>query len=142
MGTKSLRRKVIKRPVLIKTDMGPGRLVADRTNIEWRKEMKKKGVIMLGSAPNATAVNAKLDNMFGHYKGMCLKSTQRVFNKKLHERMLAIRRCRLDPNFIVPSKAVGLDPEDIPAITNGFPGKDIANSPFQTCFTKSYILKS
>ena len=103
---------------------------------------EKKGVSMLGSAPNATAVNAELDYVFGYYKGMCLKSTQRVFNKKLHEIMLAIRRRRSDPNYIVPSKAVGLDQEDIPVITNGFPGEDIANSPFQTCFTKSYILKS
>ena len=134
--------KFIKGPALIKTDMGQGRLVVDRTNIEWRKAMKKKGVIMLGLAPTATVINVDLDNMFGQYKGMCLKSSQRVFNKKLHEKMLAIRRRRLDPNFIVLSKAVGLDTEDIQVITNRFPGGDITNSLFQTCFIKTYILKS
>ena len=104
--------------------------------------MKEKGVIMLGSAPNATAVNAELDNMFGHYKGLCLKATQRVFNKKLHRRMLDIRRRRVDPDFEVPNKAVGLDQVDVAAITNGIPGEDDSLSPFKTCFTKPHILKS
>ena len=73
-------KEVIQGPVLIKTDMGPGRLVADRANIEWRKRMRKKGVILFGSSPNATSVNAEMDDMFTSYKGHCKTSTQRCYN--------------------------------------------------------------
>ena len=77
--------------VLIKTDMGLGRLVTEGTDIEWRKRIKEKDCTMLGSAPNTTSVSVELDNTFGHYKRMCLKSTQRCYNKKLHVQVLTIR---------------------------------------------------
>ena len=56
--------EVIKGPILIKTDMGPGRLVAEEININWRDELREKGVHLIGSPPNATSVSAEMDQLF------------------------------------------------------------------------------
>ena len=76
-------KQVIHGPVLIKTYMSPGRLVAERSNIQWRKRMREKGCILFGSSPNATSVNAEMDDMYTSYKGLCKISTQRCYNQKL-----------------------------------------------------------
>ena len=134
-------KEVIHGPVLIKTDMGSGRLVADRVSIQWRKTMRKKEYILFGSSPNATAVNAEMDDMYTSYKGLCKISTQRCYNAKLQTIMLVIRGRRINKDLIVSSKAIALYPDNTPMITHGLPGDHPSKSPFKTCFSKTNILK-
>ena len=126
----------------LKQTWAPYPLVTDRTNNQWRKMMRKKGCILFGSSPNATSVNAEMDDMYTSYKGLCKVSTQRCYNAKLHTRMLAIRERRINKDLTVSSKAIALYPDDIPMITNGLPGDHPSKSPFKTCFSKTNILKS
>jgi len=58
----SEKGRVITGQVIIKADLGPGRLVAKDKNIAWHKKLRKKGAILLGSLCNATSVNAEMDN--------------------------------------------------------------------------------
>ena len=75
----------------IKTDMGPGRLTPTKEHIDWREQLRLRGVYYVGSCPNATSVNAEMDEQFGSYKGACRLSTQRCYNGKLFDRMEKIR---------------------------------------------------
>ena len=134
--------EVIKGPILIKTDMGPGRLVAEEININWRDELREKGVHLIGSPPNATSVSAEMDQLFSDYKGRCRRSTQRCYNKKLHARMIMVRKRRENPTLKIPTKALALSLEDIPFITNGMPHDPKDKSPFKSTFTKEKIIKS
>ena len=133
--------KVLKGPVLIKTDMGPGRLIATNENVDWRKDLCKRGVYYLGSCPNSTSVTAEMDDQFGSYKGACRISAQRCYNEKLWERMLKIKEKRSNPNIVVPSTC-SLSPADLSMITNGKEDDPIDQKPFDKVFTKKNNLKA
>ena len=56
--------KLISGPLIVKTDAGPGRLSKEASSIEFCKEMANKGVHILLSLPNATAITAEMDQLF------------------------------------------------------------------------------
>ena len=122
--------------------MDPGWLVAEDIHINWRDALREKGVHLIGSPPNATAVSAEMDQLFTDYKGQGRRSTQRCYNKKLHARMIMVRRQRENPEITIPTKALALSLEDIPFITNGMPHDPKSKSPFKSTFTRKNITNS
>jgi len=53
--------KIVRHPVVVKIDTGPGRLGASLKNIERREAALKKGIILLLGLPNSTSVSQELD---------------------------------------------------------------------------------
>jgi len=113
--------------------MGPGRLTPTKEQIDWREQLRLRGVYYVGSCPNATSVNAEMDNQFGSYKGACRLSTQRCYNGILFDRMEKIR--------IVP-KTCSLTPGNLPMITNRKIDEPVDRKLFDKVFTKERNLKA
>ena len=84
--------KLIKGPLVIKTDAGPGRLSKEAESIEFREEMQNLGVFILLSLPNGTECQAELDQMFSEFKPRCKKSTVRVAGMKMAARVAARKK--------------------------------------------------
>ena len=83
--------KVIKGPVILKTDSGPGRMKEDITHINFLEEMNNIGLKVILSLPNATSVHADLDQFFGPYKGNCRSRTMDHFSEKLQDKIEKIK---------------------------------------------------
>ena len=66
-----LTNKLIKGPLVDKTDAGPGRLSKEAESIEFREMMADLGVHILLSLPNGTAATAELDQLYAQYKSDC-----------------------------------------------------------------------
>ena len=64
-----ITKKLIKGPIISKTDAGPGRLATQAGSLEFRTEMAAIGLHILLSLPNGTECTAKLDQMYSEYKG-------------------------------------------------------------------------
>ena len=67
--------KLIKGPVIAKTDGGPGRLAMEMVDIEFREELWEMGIVVLLSLPNATECEAECDRMYEDLKPACKTST-------------------------------------------------------------------
>ncbi len=52
--------KLLKGPLLVKTDSGPGQLANEADSIDFREEMANMGVYILLSLPNGTECQAKV----------------------------------------------------------------------------------
>ena len=75
--------EIISGPILIKTDAGPGRLCANFSNVSFRQRLNEMGAHIILSLPNATSVQAELDDMYRDYKGACRNRNQKVFSDKV-----------------------------------------------------------
>ena len=136
--------RLLSGPVWVNCDSGPGRLAASYSNIEWRTQMKDVGLHLGLGCPNGTSVGQVMDDLFQTFKGACRTSTQELFNQKVYERMLKIRRRNQEEGNNLTTKiaaVVSLHQEDIPKIVNGSPGDPIDQRPFNKCFTPSRIKK-
>ena len=135
---------VIAGPILIKTDAGPGRLCANFSNVDFRKQLNDMGCHIILSLPNATSVSAELDDIYRDYKASCRARTQKLYSDKVYRRMLKIRennaRAQNDPHEVV--KPVGLNQGDIPTIVMGTEGDAIVDRPFLHTFTKDRMQKA
>ena len=81
--------KLIKGPLIDKTDAGPGRLSKEAQSIEFREMMADMGVHIMLSLPNGTSATAELDQLYSRFKDDCKKSTMRVAGIKMAERVKA-----------------------------------------------------
>ena len=79
--------KVIKGPVFLKTDSGPGRFKEDMEDNSFLEHMHEIGLNIILSHPNGTSVHAELDQIFGTYKGFCRTRTLDHFAEKLKYEM-------------------------------------------------------
>jgi hypothetical protein len=61
-------KKLLRGPLIIKTDNGPGRLAADAASMKFREEMAELGVYILLGLPNGTEAQAELDQMYSEFK--------------------------------------------------------------------------
>ena len=86
--------KIIKGPVILKTDSGPGRFREDLEHIDFLDKCRKLGFIILLSLPNATSVSAELDQFFGVYKGWCHTRTLNHFSEKLQIKIEELNKQR------------------------------------------------
>ena len=146
IGTRVVRDekgRLILGPVWVNCDSGPGRLAASYNNIAWRTKMKNIGLNIGLGCPNGTSVGQVMDDLFEFFKGACRLSTQDLFNDKVYERMLKIRKRNENSSDLsekIPA-VVALHQEDIPIIVNGRAGDPIEKRPFNKCFTPSRIKK-
>ena len=60
--------KMLKGPLMVKTDSGPGRLSSEAKSVDFREEMANLGVYFILSLPNGTECQAKLDQMFSVFQ--------------------------------------------------------------------------
>ena len=67
--------KLISRPVVTKTDAGPGHLSKEAESIDFRTEMAVMGVHILHSLPHGTAATAEMDQLYSKFKPRCSEST-------------------------------------------------------------------
>ena len=79
--------KVIKGPVFLKTDSGPGRFKEDMERISFLEYMHEIGLNIIMSLPNGTNVHVELDQFFGTYKGYCRTRALYHFAEKLKEKI-------------------------------------------------------
>ena len=84
--------KLIRGPLVLKTDAGPGRLSKEAESIEFRSEMAEKGLHIMLSLPNATACTAELDQIYSKFQPECKKSTLRVAGMKMVRRVEARKK--------------------------------------------------
>jgi hypothetical protein len=128
--------KLIRGPVFLKLDAGPGRIVASEESITRRSEFKEKGLLILMGLPNATAVQQEMDDLYGPFKSATYARAENVVSEKLKERGVA-RRNGQDVKAIV-----SLNFTDLPNIVNGKDGDPINERPFVHMFTEAKILHS
>ena len=82
-------QKLLKGPLIIKTDAGPGRLSQEAQCITFRNKMAIKGVFILLTLPNGTSCTAKLNQMFTQFKDKTKNSTICVAGLKLTAQLTA-----------------------------------------------------
>ena len=153
----SVTGKLLKGPLIIKTDAGPGRLSRQAESIEFREEMARMGVYILLSLPNGTACTAELDQMYSRFKNETKNSTVRVAGIKMAARLAARKQgeSNEDDESLSddseteeePTKKrsicnVNITNRDLAHIVNGFPNDSIELRPFDNCFTKENIIKT
>jgi len=84
--------KMLKGPLIVKTDSGPGRLSSEAESIDFREEMANLGVYILLSLPNGIECQAELDQMFSDFQPRCKRSAIRIVGMKMKSRLDALRR--------------------------------------------------
>jgi hypothetical protein len=152
--------KLLKGPLIIKTDAGPGRLSREAQSIEFREKMANMGVIILLSLPNGTACTAELDQMYSRFKDETKNSTIRVAGIKMAARLAARKQGKRgeeqeddDASSSDDETAneqrkkgsicnVNITNFDLSHIVNGFPNDPIELRPFDNCFTKEKIIQN
>ena len=90
-----LTDKILKGPVIVKTDAGPGRLAKDAKSWEFRKKMHDQGLYIMLGLPNGTSANQEMDQGYADLKRECKASTLRVASRKLAA-CVAIRKKALE----------------------------------------------
>jgi hypothetical protein len=81
-------KKLILGPLIVKTDLGPGRLSKEADSIQFHNQMASLGMHILLLLPNTTAFTAKMDQLFKKFEPACSKSTLCVALHKMQQRMM------------------------------------------------------
>ena len=164
--------KMLKGPLMVKTDSGPGRLSSEAESVDFREEMANLGVYIILSLPNGTECQAELDQMFSDFQPRCKRSAIRIVGLKIKDRLEAIRRAGVatpitfdsedssdesgnededDASVSVNARdatteasitKVKLSNLDLGNVINGFPGDPVELRPFDFCFTQEKIIKT
>ena len=161
-------RKLIKGPLIVKTDAGPGRLSNAAKSIDFCEEMRNLGVFIVLSLPNGTEAQAELDQMYSLFKPKCKASALRVVGRKMAARLhvrqafddkhknqssdeddsdnsvSSILECTPANKRKKKGNSIGnvsLSKRDLANIVNGFPDNAVENRPFDFCFTRENIIK-
>ena len=75
--------RLLKGPVLLKLDAGPGQIVASEEVIVKQAEYFEKGLTIVMGLPNATSVQQEMDALFGPFKTATYAWGERVVELKL-----------------------------------------------------------
>ena len=81
--------RLLRGPLINKTDAGPGRLSREASSLTFRQKMWEAGMIIMLSIPNGTSANAEMDQLYAEFQPQCKKSAQRVASLKLAARVAA-----------------------------------------------------
>ena len=84
--------RLIKGPLINKTDGGPGRLSREASSLDFRENMAATGMHILLSLPNGTECTAELDQCYSEFKPACNKNTRRIVAKKMYLRVQARKK--------------------------------------------------
>ncbi len=79
--------KMLRGPLMVKMDSGPGWLSSDASSIDFREDMVNLGVFIILSLPNGTECQAKLDQMFSTFQPRCKQSTICIVGTKIKARL-------------------------------------------------------
>ena len=131
---------LIKGPIMIKTDSGPGRQCKSERSIKFCADMHQLGLHMMPGLPNSTSATQEMDDAYQTFKSATDKKSQKVFTRKIYCRAKAVEQHQLDDTVVIPVSHLTND--DIPEIINGKPGDPIEERPFDNKFTSERILKS
>jgi hypothetical protein len=80
-------KKLLSKPLIVKTDSGPGRLSKEAKSMDFHEQMATMGVHIFLPLPSGTSCTAEMDQLFEKFKPACLKSALRVASKKMKLRM-------------------------------------------------------
>ncbi|KAI2513446.1 hypothetical protein MHU86_920 [Fragilaria crotonensis] len=125
------------RPVILKLDAGPGRIVSSAAILSKREEFFERGLIIIMGLPNATSVQQEMDALYGPFKSATYARGEKVVQTKLRDRGLARKNGEQ-----LQSTVLNLDFGDLSTIVNGMPGDDLCDRPFDCHFSKEKILWS
>ncbi len=78
--------KLIKGPIFIKSDMGPGRQVKTFENVAFRRKAELRGIHLAPGVLNTTQVTQEMDDFFELFKAKTDAKTQDIFGRKTLER--------------------------------------------------------
>ena len=84
--------RLIKGPLINKTDGGPGRLSREASSLDFRENMAATGMHILLSLPNGTECTAELDQCYSEFKPACNKNPRRIVAKKMYLRVQARKK--------------------------------------------------
>jgi len=87
-----ITKKLLRGPLISKTDSGPGHLATQAGSEEFRNEIASIGLHILLSLPNGTECTAELDQMYSEFKSERKKSTIRVVGMKMATRVRARKK--------------------------------------------------
>ena len=154
--------KLLRGPVILKVDSGPGRIVASEESIAKRADFLEMGLYILMGLPNATSVQQEMDALYGAFKSSTYARGEVILMEKMRDQ--ANRRNRMieeeadheddeatevheetDGANTVAGRAEGLLSlgfNDLATVVNGKEGEDASLRPFDKCFTKENILSS
>jgi len=132
--------KLVRGPIMIKSDSGQGRQCKSERSIKFREDMHRLGMHMMPGLPNSTSATQEMDDVYTTFKGMTDARAQKVFTRKIHARALAVDKHKKDPSVEIPVSHITND--DIAAIVNGKPDDPIEERPFDFCFQNEKIWKS
>ena len=88
--------KVIKGPIIIKSDNGGGRQGKSERNMQFRHDMHKMGAYIAPGLPNTTACTQEMDDLYKTFIPLTLTAAQDVFTRKTYERVLAVAQLLQD----------------------------------------------
>ena len=146
--------RIVKGPIAIKSDSGPGRQCKSQRSIKFRRDMHLEGVHIFPGLPNTTSCTQEMDDIFQQFKGDCDTQAQEVFARKTYEKAAAIdykakekELARERGEAIAPEvegirvSVAHLTNNDLPEILNGKPGEPIDKRPFDKNFTPGKIFR-
>ena len=129
--------EIVKGPVVLRIDGGPGRLGPSST--AWRVRASIRGLLIFPGLQNATSVVQEMDDLYGLFQQMC----QEIADEIAAERML--KRAREDQAG-VPAVAkrtkVQLTNLDLGRIVNGRRSDPVEKCAFEFAFTPERIEES
>lgn len=146
--------RIVKGPIAIKSDSGPGRQCKSQRSIKFRRDMHLEGVHIFPGLPNTTSCTQEMDDIFQQFKGDCDTQAQEVFARKTYEKAAAVEYkakekelARERGEAIAPEvegirvSVAHLTNDDLPEILNGKPGEPIDKRPFDKNFTPGKIFR-
>jgi hypothetical protein len=152
--------RLLRGPVILKVDSGPGRFVASEQSIAKRADFLEMGLYILMGLPNATSVQQEMDALYGAFKSSTYARGEVILMEKMRDQ--ANRRNRImeeeanqeddedvheetDGANTVAGRTEGLLSlgfDDLATVVNGKEGEDVSLRPFDKCFTRENILGS
>ena len=146
--------RIVKGPIAIKSDSGPGRQCKSQRSIKFRRDMHLEGVHIFPGLPNTTSCTQEMDDIFQQFKGDCDTQAQEVFARKTYEKAAAIEY-KAKEKELARERGEAIAPEvegirvsvahltnnDLPEILNGKPGEPIDKRPFDKNFTPGKIFR-
>jgi hypothetical protein len=127
----SVTGKLNQGPVILKLDVGPGRIVSSEAILLKGEHFFECGHIILLGLPNATSVQQEMDALYGPFKSSTYSRGKKVVQQKLRARGLVRRN-----GDKVPPAVLKLDFNDLATIVKGTPDDEPRNKPFDSIFTK------
>jgi hypothetical protein len=125
--------EVLKGPIMLVVDSGPGRFADSDENFEIRERTLKRGMSIYACLPNATAAMQLMDALFGYFKQLLRMNMQRL----VLEQLLARDKARQSGSGSITKIELGR--RHLGKLLTGV-GITNGTAPFQDAFTVERVL--